>query len=810
VGKVAPVRTIAVMSAAVALALVAAAPAAAIPRTFDWVSPPGPGGPFAEGGVEFPSGNGGGEVCGARREAIFTGSQSLQSAATPDGAHVFFTTSDKMVAADTDSGKRDIYEFSGGQTRLVSDGIPAADSTFFLGCSEDGTHVTFGSASLTFVELWQTVNGGTASHVNVSETAEANNDQVNNVAMSADGTKVMFDTAESLTSDDTDAGAGRDVFERSGNDTKLVSKPGTTAGFSSLRAVSADGTKIWFDSPDQLEAAKDTNSTSDTYLASNLGSPTVVSIDADTDTAAGDSGFFAAVPDGSHVFFGTTTGLDSTDLDGAADLYDRHGTATTWLSKPDPGQPDDTFQNFVAASPDASLVYFTSNGQLKSSDTDSSTDLYLRSGTALKHITQQVAGNEFGVVAGCSEASVIRGCAATDGSRLFFSSQEELLPSDTDFNDDVYRYTASSDTLELASGNGTHGAVVGGVSENGARVLFDSQDPLACQDTDAGEFDTYEWEDGALSLVTLPSGSGSEGNVLSSITADASTVFFASNARYAGSNADGVAIDMFAARPGGTTPPCPVPGGGGNSGGGGGGGGATAAAIQCGDGRDNDADGAIDKADPGCRTSADGDESDESLRDLFFCGRRELSLVRADLRGGRVVLTGLVAPRLAGSRVALSATFGKRRVSLGSVRPRADGQFTARVKAPSRRLRGRARYQAAVGKSRSVKLKLAQSLESTSVKLKGGNVELRGTVKRSLLGKRNKVVIKRLVCGKLQATTTAKPNRRGVYVARFKAPALASAALYRAETRVLSRPGSRRYVRQFARAIGITIKPETG
>ena len=85
-------------------------------------------------------------------------------------------------------------------------------------------------------------------------------------------------------------------------------------------------------------------------------------------------------------------------------------------------------------------------------------------------------------------------------------------------------------------------------------------------------------------------------------------------------------------------------------------------------------------------------------------------------------------------------------------------------------------------------------------------LELRGQVDRKLLGKRNAVVVKRILCGKYTTVGQAKPNRRGAYTVRFPAPATTGgAALYRAESRVLARPGSKRYVKQFARAIGITF-----
>ena len=107
-------------------------------------------------------------------------------------------------------------------------------------------------------------------------------------------------------------------------------------------------------------------------------------------------------------------------------------------------------------------------------------------------------------------------------------------------------------------------------------------------------------------------------------------------------------------------------------------------------------------------------------------------------------------------------------------------------------------------------LKLPQSLASTSVRKAGQTIEVRGAVKRALLGKRNAVVVKRLVCGRYQTVGSAKPSKRGAYVVRFKTPALGAAALYRAESRVLAKPHSKRYVKQFARAVGITLTGQTG
>jgi hypothetical protein len=231
---------------------------------------------------------------------------------------------------------------------------------------------------------------------------------------------------------------------------------------------------------------------------------------------------------------------------------------------------------------------------------------------------------------------------------------------------------------------------------------------------------------------------------------------------------------------------------------------------QCSDGKDNDTDGAIDLADPGCLAGpADDNEGDETQRDLFLCGKRKISLVRADVRGGKVVLSGLVAASLARKKIELSVRYigvrGKPDV-LGSVRAKPDGSFTARVNGPPRKLFVFARYRAKVGSARSVELKLPQSLASTSVKRVGTKLVLRGKVDRALLGKKlQPVLIRRILCGRYRLVGQAKPNARGVYVVRFPAPPRGGAALYRAESKVLARPGSKRYVKQFARAIAVEL-----
>jgi hypothetical protein len=196
------------------------------------------------------------------------------------------------------------------------------------------------------------------------------------------------------------------------------------------------------------------------------------------------------------------------------------------------------------------------------------------------------------------------------------------------------------------------------------------------------------------------------------------------------------------------------------------------------------------------------------------CVRRSISLVSAEVKGNNVVLSGLVAPQLAGKPVRILANYapvGAGRLNrLASVRSNAAGEFTAKVRRPSRKHLKSARFRAQVDNFRSIALKLPQSLSSRSVKQVGGQIELRGHVKRSLLGRRNTVTVKRLVCGRYRTVGKAKPNRNGNYVARFSVPANVTVALFRAESRVLNKAGSHRYVKQYARAIKITLTNQTG
>lgn len=242
--------------------------------------------------------------------------------------------------------------------------------------------------------------------------------------------------------------------------------------------------------------------------------------------------------------------------------------------------------------------------------------------------------------------------------------------------------------------------------------------------------------------------------------------------------------------------------------------GADPVAVQppseCSDGIDNDGDGRVDGGDGGCTSAGDSSEREDvrQVDDLVLCGRRAISLISATKVGKRVRLHGVVGKAQRSTKVEIYE--GKRRIA--SVTPSAaDGQFSASVKAPPRKRYARARYSARTGASRSVALKLPQSLESTSIRLAGATstLEIRGKVFGPKAKRPQPVIVRRILCGRYETVGQVRPSRNGSYRLRFAAPD-AAAGLYRAETRLPARKGSKRLKRAYARAVAISLDERSG
>jgi hypothetical protein len=144
-----------------------------------------------------------------------------------DGSRVFFTTPEQLVSADTDSSV-DIYERFDGNTTIVSTGPNGGNGQFvepdvsFLAASPDGRRVFFGTAEslvssdadagkgctdegfeIPCYDVYERF-GGTTTLVSTGPASHSDGLHAVFEDISRDGTRVLFRTAEVLTSDDHD------------------------------------------------------------------------------------------------------------------------------------------------------------------------------------------------------------------------------------------------------------------------------------------------------------------------------------------------------------------------------------------------------------------------------------------------------------------------------------------------------------------------------------------------------------------------------------------------------------------------------
>jgi hypothetical protein len=357
--------------------------------------------------------------------------------ASTDGRRVFFTTADSLVPEDMDScvtgtnrppqGCSDVYERTReGAVRLVSTGLGLANEPFdahFDGASEDGR-------------------------------------------------RVYFTTREKLVPEDTDQcfnGAGNpwgctDVYERSSGVTRLISvgpAGGAAAVEAEFGAVSADGTRVFFLTDEPLVPE-------DTDACPDYRGPGCVDIYelrgevlglVSTGPTGNRDGFddrlrLAGISkDGSHVFFETWEPLVTTDTDNQFDVYE-HTSGVTRLLSSGPNSPNGDFSAFFnGSSEDGKRVFFTTREPLLPEDHDCTVgrypgdvgcpDIYERQGGVTSLITRstvECVNTDFGFEPLCPAFVG----ASKDGRRVFFVTQESLVPEDTDALNDLYVAIAPS------------------------------------------------------------------------------------------------------------------------------------------------------------------------------------------------------------------------------------------------------------------------------------------------------------------------------------------------------------------------------
>ena len=144
-------------------------------------------------------------------------------------------------------------------------------------------------------------------------------------------------------------------------------------------------------------------------------------------------------------------------------------------------------------------MIFSTAESLTSADTDEAQDLYARSGGTTTLLSTGPNG-------GNGPADALFAKASNDGSRVFFTTTESLVTEDTDSSTDVYERSGGATTLVstgTVGGNGPFGVGLHAVSANGSRAFMSTLERLTSEDDFAGEEDVYSHSGGGTLLVSV-------------------------------------------------------------------------------------------------------------------------------------------------------------------------------------------------------------------------------------------------------------------------------------------------------------------
>jgi hypothetical protein len=167
------------------------------------------------------------------------------------------------------------------------------------------------------------------------------------------------------------------------------------------------------------------------------------------------------------------------------------------------------------------------------------------------------------------------------------------------------------------------------------------------------------------------------------------------------------------------------------------------------------------------------------------CTTRKLALIDVLERKGYARLYGAADRRFIGKRVNIVGSWNGKTAATAIVAK--DGTFLAKGKLPPLALRrgNRARYQAQIGKERSLRLKLFRRMLVTQLSSRSGKVTIKGRVVLPLGQPIQKITIKRRVsCTKNVVVKSLRPDSKGRFSITLGGPPSGQAAVYRLATKV--------------------------
>jgi hypothetical protein len=189
--------------------------------------------------------------------------------------------------------------------------------------------------------------------------------------------------------------------------------------------------------------------------------------------------------------------------------------------------------SYSGTSSDGTRVFFTTADKLVPGDVDGGKlDVYQRAAGKTTLISTRNAASDNGAFNATFAGS------STDGKHVFFTTPERLGPADTDNSVDLYERTGNTATL-ISPGNGHFDVAYAGTSATGQHVFFTTAERLSSADTDSS-VDVYDHVGSATTLISRGQihGNGAFAAAFAGSSTDGTKVFFETSEKLATTDTD--------------------------------------------------------------------------------------------------------------------------------------------------------------------------------------------------------------------------------------------------------------------------------
>jgi Tol biopolymer transport system component len=335
--------------------------------------------------------------------------------------------------------------------------------------SDDGRFVAFVSAATNLVPndtngqldvFLRDIQGGQTKRVSISSAGGQSNGASLAPSISNDGRYIAFtSTASNLTANDNNSVQDIFVHDTATGVTNRVSisSAGQEANYWSLQpSVSADGRFVAFVSHATNLVTGDSNNTGDVFVHDRqTGATGRISV-ASNGTQANHISWAPDVSaDGRYVVFSSNAdNLASSDINQWGDIFlrDRVNNTTELISATTNRGPANSWSQFPVISNDgSSIAFFSWASNLTANDINNWPDIFLYQRATTQFSLVSVAGNGTQQLIGVTD--MLAEISGNGRYIAFATPLDNLVPSDTNGQQDVFVYDKQTSAIIRVSGN---------------------------------------------------------------------------------------------------------------------------------------------------------------------------------------------------------------------------------------------------------------------------------------------------------------------------------------------------------------------